>query len=238
MPTTIQLGDFSANVVFKDIKNVHLSVYPPNGRVHIAAPSRMALETLRVYAISKLGWIKQQQKRLQAQKRETARVISNRESHYLWGKRYLLKVVEKDQSPSVELGHKQLLLAVRPGTPADKKETLLSTWYRQQLRNAVIPIVKQWEKTLGVEVNSIFIQRMKTKWGSCNHQRKNIRLNAELAKKPRECLEYIVVHEMMHLFVPNHGVAFRALMDKHLPHWEALRQLLNETPLAHIDWDY
>jgi predicted metal-dependent hydrolase len=238
MTDQIDIGGISIDVVFKDIKNLHLSVHPPTGRVRISAPERMNLDTIRVYAISKLDWIKKQQKQFQEQERETPRDYIDRESHYLWGRRYLLKVSEKNQAPSVELEHNRMMLTVRPGSGTAKREAVVAAWYRDQLRNAVTPLFEKWESTLGVKVNRIIVRRMKTKWGSCNPISRNIHLNSELAKKPRECLEYIVVHELMHLLEPTHNAAFMILMDKFMPQWQHYRDELNRFPLAHEDWDY
>ncbi|MGH2589062.1 MAG: M48 family metallopeptidase, partial [Dehalococcoidia bacterium] len=213
MTARIDLGDVAAEVVFKDIKHLHLSVYPPAGRVRISAPHRMSIETIRVFAISKLGWIKQQQHKLQGQERETPREYLERESHYLWGRRYLLTIVECDAPPSVELKHGRVVLRVRPGTPEHRRQSLVEAWYREQLKQAVPSLLAQWEPRVGVSVQRFFVQRMKTKWGSCNHQAHTIRLNTQLAKKPRECLEYVVVHELVHLLEPNHGPRFKALLD-------------------------
>jgi len=238
MVTQIAFGDITVDVVLKDIKNIHLSVYPPSGRVRIAAPSRMRLDTIRVFAISKLGWIKQQQKKLQGQERDTLREYVDRESHYLWGKRYLLKVIEGNEAPSVALQHSRMLLRVRPGTDAKKKQAIIEAWYRQQLKKAVPPLIIKWEPLLGVKIERFFVQRMKTKWGSCNHGTHSIRLNTELAKKPRECLEYIVVHEMTHVLEPTHNTRFVALMDQCMPQWRFYRDQLNRLPVSHEAWTY
>lgn len=234
----IQLGDLSVDVVRKDIKNVHLSVHPPNGRVTIAAPSRMDLDTLRVFAISKLGWIRQQQKKIRDQEREAPREFLERESHYVWGKRYLLHVSEADTPPCIQLRHKRILLQVRPGTTKEKCQALVEEWYRQQIRKAASPHVERWQKRLGVQVQRIFVQRMKTRWGSCNPSTHSIRLNTDLAKKPPECLEYIVVHELMHLLEPTHNARFQSLMDQHLPQWRSHRDTLNRLPVRHESWAY
>jgi predicted metal-dependent hydrolase len=234
----VQLGNIAVDVVLKDIKNVHLSVYPPNGRVRIAAPSRMSLNTIRVFAISKLSWIKQQQKKLREQERETPREYLNRESHYLWGKRYLLTVREENEVPSIQLMHHCILLSVRPGTSGEGKQALFEEWYREQLKKAVLPLLAKWQPLIGVTVNRFFIQRMKTKWGSCNHRARHIRLNTELAKKPRECLEYIVVHEMAHLIDPTHTRRFITLIDRFMPKWQFYREALNRLPVRHENWEY
>jgi predicted metal-dependent hydrolase len=234
----IELGDIAVDVVKKDIKNVHLSVYPPAGRVKISAPLRMKLETIRVYAIAKLGWIKQQQRKLRAQRRETPREYLNRESHYVWGKRYLLHVVERDAAPRLEVKHSKLVLTVRPGTAEHKRRAVVDEWYRAQIKNVVPSLIAKWEPLMGVKLERFFVQKMKTKWGSCNTGSKSIRLNTELAKKPPECLEYIMVHEMVHLLVRRHDDRFTSLMDRFLPNWRFVRQMLNAAPLAHTNWDY
>lgn len=238
MTTQIKLGDVTIDVVFKDIKNVHLSVYPPSGRVRISAPLRMDIDTIRVFAISRLGWVKQQQKKFQEQERETPREYLNLESHYVWGKRYLLKVIESEETPTVELKHKKMVLCVRPGTDDKKKQAIIDAWYREQLKNAVPPLIAKWEPLLGVKVERFFVRRMKTKWGSCNYKARNIRLNTELAKKPQECLEYVIIHEMAHLLEPTHNSRFIILMDRFMPKWQFYRDKLNQLPVSHENWNY
>ena len=232
MVTKIELGGIAVEVVKKDIKNIHLSVHPPTGRVRISAPLRVNLETIRVFAISKLGWIKRQQKKLREQQRETPREYLDRESHYVWGQRYLLQVTEVDAAPAVELKHNKMLLCVRPGTSQDKKQTIVDEWYRARIKKAVPSLIAKWEPLMGVKVDRFFVRKMKTRWGSCTPHSKSIRLNTNLAKKPPECLEYVVVHEMVHLLVHDHGDRFTTLMDCYLPSWRVIRQTLNEAPLA------
>lgn len=238
MTQQIQVGDISVDVIFKDIKNVHLSVHPPTGRVRISAPRRISLDTLRVYVIAKMDWIKRHQNKMQAQERETPRDYVDRESHYVWGRRYLLKVNEADQVPSVELKHNHMQLTVRPGSNLEKKEAVISTWYREEVRSAAIPLIAHWEKVMGVQVNKLYVQRMKTKWGSCNPRAGSIRLNSDLAKKPRQCLEYIIVHELAHLIEPSHNARFHSLMDHFMPNWRHHRDELNRIPLSHVEWGY
>ena len=238
MMSQIKLGDIAVDVVLKDIKNVHLSVYPPTGRVRISAPKRMNMETIRVFAISKLDWIKQQQKKLREQERETPREYLDRESHYVWGKRYLLTVSESDERAAIELTHSHVLLRVRAGTDEDKRQALVEAWYRERLKEAVAPLLERWQPLLGVTVERFFVQRMKTQWGSCNHLARTIRLNTELAKKPPECLEYIVVHELVHLLEPTHNAHFVALMDRFMPKWQFYRQVLNRLPVRRETWSY
>lgn len=238
MTRQIDIGDITVDVVFKDIKNIHLSVHPPTGRVRISAPLRMDVDNVRVFAVSKLGWIKQQQRKLRAQERETPREHIDRESHYVWGRRYLLKVSEEDVAPAVELKHNRMILRVRPGTPGDKRQEIVDEWYRGQLRQALPSVIEKWEPLIGVPVERCFVQRMKTKWGSCNPGRRSIRLNTDLAKKPRECLDYIVVHEMVHMLEPTHNARFVALMDRFMPNWHTYREELNRLPVRHVHWDY
>ena len=238
MESHIKLGDIAVDVVLKDIKNVHLSVHPPTGRVRISAPKRMSIDTIRIFAISKLDWIKQQQTKLREQERETPRDYVDRESHYVWGKRYLLTVSESDEPPSIELKHNRVLLRIRPRTDAAKRQALVEDWYRTQLKQAVPPVLARWQPRLGVRVERFFVQRMKTMWGSCNHTARTIRLNTELAKKPVECLEYLVVHELVHLLEPTHNTRFVALMDTFMPTWQFHRQVLNRLPVRQEKWSY
>ena len=238
MVSVLKLGDIAVDVVLKDIKNVHLSVYPPTGSVRISAPKRMNIDTIRVFAISKLDWIKQQQAKLREQERETPREYVDRESHYVWGKRYLLTTFERDDPPSVELRHSRMLLCVRPGTGERKREALVEQWYREQIKKAVPLLLARWQPLMGVTVDRFFVQRMKTKWGSCNHTARTIRLNTELAKKPAECLEYIVVHELVHLLEPTHNARFVARMDRFLPQWLFYREMLNRLPVRRETWSY
>jgi len=234
----LKLGNITVDVVQKNIKNIHLSVYPPTGRVRISAPNRMDLATIRVFVISKLSWIKKQQTRLRNQEREAQREFINRESHYFNGKRYLLKVTERDVAPKVVLKHSAIELYVRPETDAVKKKSILDEWYRRILKKTVPSLIEKWEKKMNVQVNEFGIKKMKTKWGTCNREAKRIWLNLELAKKPPECLEFIVVHEMSHLLERNHNDRFIALMTEFMPKWRFYKDELNRLPVSHVDWHY
>ena len=225
-------------IIQKDIKNVHLSVYPPKGRVKVSAPESMSVDTIRVFVISKLGWIKKQQNKICSQERETSREYLDRESHYFFGKLYLLKVTEHNAPPIVKLNHNTLELIIRPDTPLIKRQTILYEWYRSQMKQVLPDIINKYEKVMDVEVAEFGIKRMKTKWGTCNPAAKRIWLNLELAKKPVECLEYIVVHEMAHLLERTHNDRFVALMDKFMPKWRFHRDELNRLPVSHVDWKY
>ncbi len=238
MSQTIDLAGIKVDVVKKDIKNIHLSVYPPHGHVRISAPLHMNLDTIRVFAISKLAWIRQQQKKMHEQERETPREYIDRESHYVWGKRYLLKLIAQPRAPQVELKHSTMLLRVRPATDAVKKQMVVDEWYREQIKKTAPVLIDKWTAVLGVKVEKFYVRRMKTKWGGCNPQARTIRINSDLAKKPRACLEYIIVHEMMHMLEPTHNRRFQELMDRFMPQWRHYRDLLNRLPVRHERWLY
>lgn len=235
MVRQISLGGISVDVIQKDIRNIHLSVHPPEGKVRISAPLRMDIDTLRVFVIGKLAWIKSQQKKLRAQERETEREFLDGESHYVWGRRYLLKIEERDAAPEAELKPRRLILCVRPETGRDRMRDILDSWYREQLRAELPALLSKWEPLMGVKAGRFFVQKMRTKWGSCSRSG-NIRINTELAKKPLECLEYIVVHELAHLFEPTHNQRFIELMDRFMPKWKLYKDQLNRLPVRHEDW--
>ncbi|MBI4620190.1 MAG: M48 family metallopeptidase [Desulfobacterales bacterium] len=234
----IMLGDICIDVVHKDIKNVHLSVYPPTGRVRISAPHRMNLETVRIFAISKLGWIRKHQGKFLEQEREAPREYINRESHYYLGERFLFKVIEHNASPKVAIKHETLEMYIRPNTGLEKRKEILDGWYRQRLKEIVPGFIAQYEKMMQIEVAEFAIKKMKTRWGSCNIKAKRIWLNLELAKKPKECIEYIVVHEMTHLLERHHNEKFTAYVDKFLPKWRFYKKELNRRLLRHENWSY
>lgn len=227
----IQLGEISITVARKNIKNVHLTVHPPDGRVTLTAPTKTRSDVLRTYAISKLAWIKNQQRKLQEQARETPRRFVERESHYVWGRRYLMTVVQKDVKPTVTLSNKRINLIVRPGSSEVKRAEVIHEWHKSLMHEVVPALIKKWERKLGVRVSSYYLQRMKTRWGSCNYNHGNIRLNTELVKKPKDLLEYVVVHEMVHLLEPTHSDRFVEILDKYYPSWREARLELNELPL-------
>ncbi len=236
MTETIQLGDIVIAVNRKAVKNVHLSVHPPAGHVTLVAPTGTRLEVVRAYAISKLGWIRDQQAKLLAQARETPRQFIERESHYLWGRRYLLSVAKKDGKPFVKQDHRRITLTGRPGSTLSKRSEIMQEWHRALLHEVVPTLISKWESKLGLKVSGYFLQRMKTKWGGCNHAAGNIRLNTELVKKPKDLLEYVIVHEMAHLIEPTHSDRFIAILQEHYPSWREARAELNELPLTAEVW--
>lgn len=236
MTETIQIGEISIQVTRKAIKNVHLSVHPPEGRVTLVVPTATRLDVARAYAISKLGWIRQQQEKLRGQARETPRKFIERESHQIWGRRHLMTVKHAEAKPCVRLDHKRITLTVRPGADAEKRAEVIHEWHKSLLHEVVPSIIKKWQPKLKVHVASYFLQRMKTKWGSCNHRAGHIRLNTELVKKPKDLLEYVIVHEMVHLLEPTHSERFITILQKHYPSWREARAELNELPLSAEVW--
>jgi len=236
MVETIKVGEIAIQVTRKAIKHVHLSVHPPNGRVTLSAPRATRLDVARAYAISKLGWIRDQQLKLRGQAREAPRKFVGRESHDLWGRRHLLIVLRKDAKPSVSLDHRRITLTVRPGSDARKRAEVIHEWHKALLHGAVPGVIRRWEPKLNVKVAGYFLQRMKTKWGSCNHRAGHIRLNTELVKKPKDLFEYVIVHEMIHLLEPTHNDRFVALLTKYYPTWREARAELNGLPLSAEAW--
>lgn len=238
MNRTMKLGSMEVEVLQKNIKHLHLSVYPPNGHVRVSAPMHMKPSAIRVFTLSKLDWIKKQQKKIRAQERETPRQYVDRESHFVWGHRYLLTVREADHAPAVTRKGSTLELMVRPDTSTEHRAAIMDAWYRDLVRQELPGLITKWESVMGVRVKAYRVQRMKTLWGSCTPRRASIRFNTELAKKPPDCLEYIVVHEMTHLLEPSHNARFKALIDQFLPTWRQSRQKLNQLPVRHEDWKY
>jgi predicted metal-dependent hydrolase len=235
----VTVGGIRVAIVRKDIKNLHLGVYPPNGRVRVAAPMVISDEAVRFAVIDKLGWIKRQRTKFADQPRQSEREMVNGESHYFLGQRYRLRVHEVDAPARVAVrGVASLDLFVRPGCDVAYREAALAQWYRDQLKALIPPLSAKWEPILGVMATTWGVKKMKTKWGSCNIKAARIWLNLELAKKPESCLEYIVVHELVHLLERNHTERFTALMDGFMPDWRNRRTLLNSGVLGHEVWEY
>lgn len=235
----IKIVDITVDVVRKDIKNLHLAVYPPTGRVRIAAPLRVNDEVIRLFAISKLGWIKRHQRTFENQERITPREYKERESHYFQGHRYLLRIKETTGAGRVDLDGKTYMdLYVKSGSSVDYMKNIINEWYRSEIKKVLPEMIAYWENKIGVRVNFWGVKQMKTKWGSCNTERRRIWLNLELAKKPVQCLEYILVHEMVHLLERHHNEQFKSYMDLYLPNWKQLKDELNRLPVSHADWEY
>lgn len=235
----ITVSNIKIDVVRKEIKNIHLAVYPPTGRVRIAAPLKVNSDAIRLFAISKLGWIKRNQRKFEEQKRIPQREYKQRESHYFQGRRYLLNIIETDKPPKVILKNKKFIeLQIKHDTPTLKRHEILTAWYRDQLKKQIPSIIDKWEKILNVRVDDWQVKQMKTKWGSCNIEKKRIWINLELAKKPEKCLEYIIVHEMIHLLERHHNEKFLYYLDTYLPTWRKVKNELNKLPVSHADWEY
>lgn len=232
-------SDLSIDVVRKDIKNMHLAVYPPSGRVRIAVPLSVNDEAVRLFAISKISWIRKQQRNFEAQDRQPVRKYKERESHYFLGKRYLLRITEHEGVPKVELKTKLYIdLFSKPNSTLEQKQSILNDWYRAELKKLIPEIIDKWEKIISVKVFDWQVKQMKTKWGTCNIEKQRIWINLELAKKPLHCLEYIIVHEMVHLLERLHNDRFLALMEKYMPQWKFYKEELNRLPVSHGEWDY
>ena len=235
----MDVGGTPVEVVRKDIKNLHVGVYPPNGRVRVAAPLYLDDDAVRLAVISRLGWIRRQQAGFAQQDRQSQRELVSGESHYFEGRRYRLNVLECSGRPPVHLtNNTTMTLRVRPGSDRAAREAVLDRWYRRQLRIRLPALLAKWEPRIGVRVGEVRIKKMKTCWGSCNQEAGRVWLNLELAKKQPSCLEYILVHEMVHLIERRHNERFRDLMDRHMPQWRMHRDALNRAPLAHAEWEY
>ena len=235
----IDIGGIPVEIVRKDIKNLHVGVYPPGGRVRVAAPLRLDDDAVRLAVISRIGWIRRKRAEFEQQDRQSQREFVTGESHYFRGRRYRLNVIEHDGRPAVHLLNNTTMgLRIRPGDNRDAREAILHRWYRRQLRDQLPSLLAKWECKVGVKVAEVRIKKMKTRWGSCNVEDRRIWVNLELAKKPAMCLEYILVHEMVHLLERNHNDRFRDLMDAFMPQWRLHRDALNRAPLAHEDWRY
>jgi hypothetical protein len=234
----MRFGDIIVDVEQRNIKNIYLRVYPPAGKVRIAAPLKMDLDSIRAYTVANLNWIKKQQDKLKAQDREVPKIFMNGETHYYNGKRYLLKVVEVEIAPKIELENSTLILYVRPHTSTENRQRIINKWYRDQLKLVLPELIEKWERKMNVKVHEFRIKKMKTKWGSCNCKVKRIWLNLELAIKPPECVEYVVVHEMVHLLERKHTDRFTAYMNKYLPKWRLYKDELNGLSVKHEKWNY
>jgi len=235
----ITVSDLVVDVHRKDIKNLHLGVYPPDGRVRVAAPLNIDDDAVRLFVISKLGWIKKQQREFTEQTRQSEREYVSGESHYYLGNRYLLNVEYRKGHPSVSVRNKTYIdLMVRPGSDHQTRKRIMTEWYRSELKRIAKPLIEEWSETIGVDVAHWGVRLMKTRWGSCNTDEGRILLNLELAKKPQQCLEYIIVHELVHLIERHHNDVFVGLMDKYMPHWRLYRDELNAYPLKYEHWEY
>lgn len=225
----LTIGDIEIELIKKNIKNLHLSVHSPNGRVRISAPKKMDDDAIRLFAISKLPWIKKQQSRfINLEKQPEGKFISG-ENHYFLGHSYLLNVIyTNSRKQGVTIRNNTYLdLFVHEGSTKQQRKKVMREWYRSELKALIPSLIKKWEPIIGVRVNSWGVKLMKTRWGTCNIVAKRIWINLELAKKHPRCLEYIILHEMVHLLERLHNERFTAYMDRFLPHWRSIKAELN-----------
>lgn len=233
--SVIEIEDLSAELIRKNIKNLHLRIYPPDGRIVITAPMLMRESRIRRYAEEKMPWIKKQLNKFEKLEREPERLFSDGELHYLWGRAYALRIEETGRRQGVRLDGDSLVLSAREGADSLKRKDILYSWYRKQLKEAVPEIISCYEERMNVRVNSFGIKKMKTRWGTCNIAAGRIWINLELAKRAPEYLEYLIVHEMCHLLECSHGKRFKGFMDRYLPDWRRLKTELNNFPLCNSD---
>ncbi len=234
----MKVGNLEVQTIKKDIKNMHLGVYPPIGRVRVAAPIKTTDDSMRLFIISKIPWIKRQKAKFEKQQRQTKREYVSGESHYFLGRRFLLNVIHTNDSPKIEIRKKTHLdLHIKPNTSTLKREELLESFYRAELKKHIPKFLNKWGKTTGIKVNSVNIKKMKTKWGTSNPKDKRIWVNLELAKNRIRCLDYVMLHEMIHLLENTHNEKFYNLMDSYMPPWQQCRIELNNSVLGFFVWD-
>lgn len=234
----IDVNGITVNIVRKEIKNLHLGVYPPDGNVRVAAPLALNDEAIRYAVIGKMGWIKQQQEKFNRQSRQSSREMINGESHYFLGQRYRLNVIERTGPIRVICNKSIIEIHIQHQSSIEQRIQAIQQWYRKELKILIPPILEKWQPLINVELEEWGIKKMKTKWGSCNTSERRIWINLELIKKPIQCLEYIVVHELVHLLEKHHNSRFKAHMDHFMPHWRQYRDELNREPLGHDHWNY
>ena len=227
MKFTLKLDDIDAEVIQKKIKNLNLRICPPDGKIRISAPLHVSQEKICKFAFSKLEWIRKQRTRMHNQVRPLPERFLENESHYFCGQAYPLKIIINNNSPFAELSDQQIILNLPPNAPTGKRRAVLNEWYRGELMRLIPPLINKWENFLNVSVTSFHIRSMKTRWGSCTPKTGRVRFNLELAKRSPECLEYIVVHELVHLLEASHNSRFKALMDQFYPDWRLCRKELH-----------
>lgn len=227
MADKVLISGIEIEVTKKNIKNMHLSVLPPNGNVRISAPLNSKDDAIKLFAITKIGWIKKQIKKFENQRRQSEREYVSGESHYLWGRRYRLEINYTRTANKVETRGNKLILIVRDNSTQQQRGNVMLEWYRAQMKEKLPELIEKWEVIIGVKANTVSVKNMLTKWGTCNTKDKRVWINLQLAKKPVECLEYVAVHELVHLLEKNHTLAFIGYMDKFLPDWRVTKEELN-----------
>jgi len=235
----LKVSGIDIGVTRKDIKNLHINILPPDGRVRVSAPLNMSQESIRLAIVSRLTRIKREQKSMSEYIRESRKEMISGESYYVDGNHYVLDVIEINKSPEIIIRNKKTIeLRIRPNTSREKREQIMQEWLRNRMRNNLAELIPKWESIVSVKASYYGIKRMRTKWGSCNSEQKRIWLNLELAKKTPQCLEYVLVHEIIHILEPKHSDRFFELLDEYMPTWRIHRDTLDKPPLVHVDWDY
>ena len=224
---TFDLEAIRVEVEYKNVKTLRLTVYPPDGRVKITAPPGTAHETVKKFAASRTAWIEKHRQKFLNHSKLTG-TLKNNSIVYVWGTALELEIIERRGNPKILTGDGQMKLYVRPGSTKAKRQEFLDSWYRKILKEAAPAIIKTWEKRLGVEVKKLYVRKMKTHWGSCNCERQTLRLNSELVKRNPECLEYVIVHEMLHIIEKKHNNRFYRLLSQYLPEWKSIRKKMNK----------
>jgi len=236
---TIEVGGIKVLVLKKDIKNLHLNILPPSGKVRVSAPLDMGQDAIRTFLATRINWIKKHRHSFLQQERQTPRQYIGGESHYLFGKRYKLQVNYVEQKPTVQIrGVKEIVLNVRPESNVDKREEVLWNWYRDKLKNHLEPNIQKWQKKIGQEFGQWRVRKMKRSWGNCNENNKTVSFNLKLAQKPKSCIEYVIVHELLHLIERSHNNRFVKLLDKYMPNWQHEKDKLNRQILSPEEWSH
>jgi predicted metal-dependent hydrolase len=223
----MNLSGIEIEVIKKDIKNMHLNVLPPAGRVRISAPYGTSDDAINLFAVKKISWIKKNVEKYKSQARQTEREYVTGESHYLWGRRYKLEVKYSNKANNLEVKGNKMILTIREKSTTKQRENYVNEWYREELKNKLPALVSKWEEIIGVKVNEVGVKNMRTRWGTCNPETKRILVNLQLAKKPINCLEYIVVHELVHLREKNHSTTFIEYLNNYIPDWRVVKDELN-----------
>ena len=230
----VLISDIQIEIIKKDIKNMHLSVLPPDGKVRVSAPNNLSDESIIMFVKTKLGWIKKQQEKFELQPRQSEREYVSGETLYVWGHQYFLQVEYNQKKNSLVLVGNKAILSVRKESTAKQREKFVNEWYRSLLKTEVEKYLPKWEALTGLYCDGLQSKYMTTKWGTCNTSTRKIWLNLQLAKKPIECLEYVILHELAHLKVKNHGPDFVAILDLHMPYWRECKKMLNDSKLDYM----
>lgn len=230
----IEISGIKIEVQKKNIKNLHLVIVPPDGKVRVSAPVHMSDDSIAMFIRTKLGWIRKQQEQFEKQPRQTEREYVSGETLYVFGQQYFLRVEYSYKGNSMILNCNEAVLTVRKESTTKQREAFVNEWYRGLLKEKINIYLPKWEKITGLKCNSWQTKYMITRWGTCNRKTGKIWLNLQLAKKPIECLEYVILHELTHLKIPNHSKDFITFLDQYMPYWRETKQLLNKSKLDYL----